>query len=173
MSKVVLFTMTIAVLGIAVYYDLRFCRIPNWLTFPAMGAGLFYGLWIGGLSGLLWSLSGLIVGCAVFFGFYLLGGIGAGDVKLMAAAGSLFGPKDILYAAVYTAIAGGIYATLLLVTQKRNKDTLARWILMMKSFVFTRHFDYIPKAESEKTTPLRYGVAIAVGTLVVLVQRII
>ena len=103
----------------------------------------------------------------------LIGGMGAGDVKLMAAIGALLGPKDVLFAALYTAIAGGVYAILLLVTQKRNRETLARWMLMVKSFVFTRHFVYIPGAESEKTTPLCYGVAIAIGTLVVMVQKII
>ncbi len=165
--------MMIAVLGIAVYYDLRFRRIPNWLTFPAMIAGIAYHTYVGGIPALFLSFGGLLLGFALFFVFYAIGGMGAGDVKLMAAIGALLGPKDVLFAALYTAIAGGVYAILLLVTQKQNREALARWMLMVKSFVFTRHFNYIPGAESEKTTPLCYGVAIAIGTLVVMVQKLI
>ena len=90
------------------------------------------------------SFGGLLLGFAVFFVFYAIGGMGAGDVKLMAAIGAFLGPKDVLFAALYTAIAGGVYAILLLVTQKQNREALARWMLMVKSFVFTRHFNYIP-----------------------------
>ena len=106
-------------LGIAVCYDLRFRRIPNWLTFPAMIVGIAYHTYFGGIPAFFLSLGGLLLGFAVFFVFYAIGGMGAGDVKLMAAIGALLGPKDVLFAALYTAIAGGVYAILLLVTRKR------------------------------------------------------
>ena len=71
MGKVVLFTMTIAVLGIAVCYDLRFRRIPNWLTFPAMVAGIAYHTYDWRYVRLFCrSFGGLILGFAVFFVFY-------------------------------------------------------------------------------------------------------
>lgn len=119
------------------------------------------------------SFAGLLVGFCVFFIFYLLGGMGAGDIKLVAAIGALLGPKDVLFTALYTAIAGGIYAIILLFAQKDNRKALARYALMAKSFLFTGHFAYIPKDESEKTTHLRYGVAIATGTIIVLFQRML
>jgi len=173
MSKMELFTMVFAVLVIAVYHDLRFRRIPNWLTFPAMIAGIVYHTYAGGMSLLLWSLFGMLLGFAVFFGFYIIGGMGAGDVKLMAAIGSLLGPRDVLYAAAYTAIAGGVYALILIVAKKENRKAFARYGLMGKTLVMTGHFAPIPRDESMKTTPLCYGVAIAIGTLIVLVQRIL
>jgi len=173
MGKMVLYAMSFAVLGIAVYYDLRFRRIPNWLTFPAMIAGIIYHTYVGGIPNFLLSLSCLLVGFGVFVVFYMFGGMGAGDVKLMAAIGALIGPKDVLYAAAYTAIAGGIYAVILLAARRENRTAFSRYGIMAKTFVMTGHFAPIPRDESMKTTPLCYGVAIAVGTIIVLVQRML
>lgn len=167
------FTVVLAVLAISVFFDLRFRRIPNWLTFPAMVAGLLFNTYVGGVPGLLLSLGGLLIGFGVFIAFYMLGGMGAGDVKLMAAIGSLLGPKDVLYVALYTAIAGGVYAILLMVARKSNRKALERCALMGKTLLFTGHCAYVPQGENEKTTPLCYGVAIAVGTLVVLLQKVL
>jgi prepilin peptidase CpaA len=167
-----LFWLTLAVLGISVTYDLRFRRIPNWVTFPAMVVGVGYHTFTGGLQGLFLSIGGLLVGFGVLVVFYMLGGMGAGDVKLMAAIGALLGPKDVLFAALYTAIIGGMYAVILIVAQGRNRSALGRFALMAKGLVSTGHLTYIAKDENEKTTPLCYGIAIAVGTLAVLLQRI-
>jgi prepilin peptidase CpaA len=103
----------------------------------------------------------------------MLGGMGAGDVKLMAAIGSLLGPKDVLYAAIYTAIAGGVYAFLLLIIKRTNRKVVTRFAFMAKGPVSTGQLTHMPKDESKEKTPLRYGIAIAAGTLVVLLQRII
>ena len=173
MNSMAQFAMVIAVISIGVAYDLRYRKIPNWLTFSAMVAGILFHGYLGGIPGLLLSLGGLLVGFAVFITFYMHGGMGAGDVKLMAAIGSLLGPKDVAFAALYTAIAGGIYAILLMVARKSNRKALARCALMGKTLLFTGHCAYIPEGENEKTTPLCYGVAIAAGTLVVLLQKVL
>ena len=115
----------------------------------------------------------MLLGFGIFIGFYLLEEWEPGDIKLMAAIGALLGPKDVLFAALYTAIAGGIYAIILLITQRSNREALARYSLMAKGLVLTGHFTNIPKGESEKTTPLCYGIAIAIGTLIVLAQRML
>jgi prepilin peptidase CpaA len=161
------------IITIAIVSDIRVRRIPNWLTFSAMIAGIGYHIYVGGITGLLLSLGGLLIGFSLFFVFYMLGGMGAGDVKLMAAIGSLLGPKDVLFAALYTALAGGVYAVLLMVTRKTNRELLSRYALMAKSLLSTGHCAYIPQGETEKTTPLCYGVAIAAGTLVVLLQKVL
>ena len=103
----------------------------------------------------------------------MLGGMGAGDVKLMAAIGSLFGPRDVLFAAAYTAIAGGVYALILMVMPKKKQGGAVPIWHHGESLLTTGHFAPYPRDESEKTTPLCYGVAIAVGTLIVLVQRML
>lgn len=86
-------------LATAIMTDLRSSRIPNWLTIPAMVFGLAGHAWQHGLQGLLFSLFGLLVGLGLFLCLHLLGSVGAGDVKLMAAVGALVGPEDALLAA--------------------------------------------------------------------------
>ena len=173
MNDMTIFIVAIIALGIAVYYDLRFRRIPNWLTLSALVAGIGYHAITGGFAGLGLSLLGMAAGFGCFFLFYIAGGMGAGDVKLMAAIGSLIGPRDVLFAAAYTAIAGGVYALILIVAKKENRKALARYGIMAKALLTTGHFAPIPRDESMKTTPLCYGVAIAIGTLAVLVQRML
>ena len=169
----IVFWIATAVILVAAVYDIKYRRIPNWLTFSAMAAGISCHLYSAGAQGALFSAFGLLLGLCVFMGFYMLGGMGAGDVKLMAALGTLLGPQDILFAALYTGLAGGVYVMLLLIVRKNNRKVLPRYYWMAKSLLWTGHCAHIQEVEGEKTTPLRYGIPIAVGTLIVLVQRII
>jgi len=156
---------TAAVLLIALVCDVRVGRIPNWLTFPAMAGGLTYHVCAEGAQGMAFSAGGLAVGLAVFVVFYLLGGMGAGDVKLMAAVGALLGPKDALWSALATAAAGGVYAALVIAF---HRATFLRYGGMVKTFLLTGCFVYVPG--EGKTPRLRYAVPIAVGTMVVLLR---
>jgi prepilin peptidase CpaA len=167
------FFILIIILCISVFYDIRYRRIPNWLTLPAIVFGLGYHLITGGLDGLGFSALGMVVGFGFFFLFYVAGGMGAGDVKLMAAIGSILGPKDAVYACAYTAIAGGVYALILILAGKENRKAFTRYGIMAKALLTTGHFASIPRDENIKTTPLCYGVAIAAGTIILIVQKIV
>ena len=90
--------------------DLKSRRIPNALTFGAAGLGLAAHLALGGWSGLALALSGWAVGLALFFPVFALGGMGAGDVKLLAAFGAWLGPSGAAWTAIYGALAGGVLA---------------------------------------------------------------
>jgi prepilin peptidase CpaA len=90
--------------------DVRTRRIPNLLTFGAAAAALVFHAVTGGGSGLGFSAAGWVVGAAVFLPFFLLGGMGAGDVKLMAALGAWLGPREALSIALYGTLAGGVLA---------------------------------------------------------------
>ena len=88
--------------------DLRTGRIPNLLTFGAAGLALaFHGL-AGNLGASGWSLAGWLVGITLFVPFFWLGGMGAGDVKLLAALGAWVGPGEIVWVAFWSVIAGGV-----------------------------------------------------------------
>jgi len=169
----IVFWVTILVVGIAGIWDLTFSRIPNWLTFPAMVFAVGYHVLTSSVAGLLLSISGLLVGFFIFLSFYILGGMGAGDVKLMAAIGAFIGPRDVFYAALFTAIAGGIYAAILCIVKKNNRRSFLRFVTMIKGFLRTGCFMRMPDAGNEKATPLKYGVAIGFGTLAVLIPRMI
>jgi prepilin peptidase CpaA len=89
--------------------DFRSRRIPNVLTFGASAAAIvFFGV-ANGWAGSLWSLGGWAVGCALFLPWFLLGGMGAGDVKLLAALGAWVGPLTAVWLALYAGIAGGVF----------------------------------------------------------------
>lgn len=163
-DRVLLSILTI-ILAITVVYDIRFHKIPNWLTFPTMGIGLFYHSVASGFNGCMFSLEGLFLGIAFFIPFYLVAGMGAGDVKLMGAIGGLLGPKGIIMASFGTALAGGVYALAVLAFHGHVKDTMQRYWLMFKVLVVTRKISYIPPEKGEKKPMLAYGVAIATGTL--------
>jgi prepilin peptidase CpaA len=92
--------------------DLRQARIPNALTFPAALAGFAWHAWVGGTEGALTSAGGLGVGLLIWLPLYAVGGIGGGDVKLLAAFGAWLGPVDTLHVALAAAIAGGVFAVL-------------------------------------------------------------
>src|SRR5690606_6853686 len=94
----------------AVVWDLRTRRIPNVLTFGAAAAALAYALAQGGPSALAWAFGGWLLGAALFFPLFALGGMGAGDVKLLAALGAWLGPVDVIWLAIFSSIAGGALA---------------------------------------------------------------
>ena len=153
------------VLAIAAITDVRTRRIPNWLTYPTMGAGLSYNVYANGWQGFLFGLEGLSLGFALLIVFYLLGGMGAGDVKLMAAVGSILGPKIVFVAFLFTALTGGIYAIIVLMIHGKLKD----YFLTIKILILTGKLIIDPAQNKEKLPALYYGVAIAVGTFITVI----
>ena len=89
----------------AAIIDGRQLRVPNWLTFHFAAAGLAYAYWAHGWQGLAWSLQGAGLGLLTLLPLYAIGGMGAGDVKLMAGMGAWMGPAVTLGAFAASAIA--------------------------------------------------------------------
>src|SRR3954447_17072657 len=100
----------LAALSWAVVTDVRSRRISNRLTYPLMALGLAANGLAGGWGGARDSALGWLLGAALLLLPCLLGAMGAGDLKLLAAIGALKGPEFVLHAAVYTALAGGVLA---------------------------------------------------------------
>jgi prepilin peptidase CpaA len=95
---------------IACATDLRSRRIPNVLTLGAAGAALVYGAVTGGWNGLGTATLGWLIGALAFIVPFALGGLGGGDVKLLAAIGAWLGPAGAFWVALYAGVAGGVMA---------------------------------------------------------------
>jgi prepilin peptidase CpaA len=90
--------------------DLARRRISNWIPLTALAAGFTLQIGAAGWRGALVALTGAVAGFSVFLIFYLLGGMGAGDIKLMAGFGAILGASRLLEAALWTAGCGGLMA---------------------------------------------------------------
>jgi prepilin peptidase CpaA len=118
-----------------------------------------------GLDGFLFSIEGIGLGMAVFILFYITGGMGAGDVKLMGAIGGLLGPNGVFAAFLFSAIIGGLYSLGALALNGHLIDSLRRYGITIKTFILTRRLVLIPSSEEVKKLRICYGVAIAIGTI--------
>lgn len=97
-------------LGVAVHIDLKERRIPNLLTAIVLGLGLVTRGVLEGTPGLTSALAGAAVAFGLTLPGWWLGGMGAGDVKLMAAVGAWLGPVGAVFAVLFSLIAGGVFA---------------------------------------------------------------
>ena len=114
----------------AIVDDLVRRRISNWIPCSAFAAGLILQTVESGWRGAGSALLGTITGASVFLIFYLLGGMGGGDVKLMAGFGSVLGVHQLLEAALWTAGCGGLMAVAVIGVRSirglwKNKDSAA------------------------------------------------
>jgi prepilin peptidase CpaA len=165
------------VIGAAVY-DVRYRRIPNWLTLGGVLAGmllnafLFHGPggWFG-VQGLVSSVMGLIVAFGIYVFLYALHAMGAGDVKLMGAVGAIVGWVNWFWIFLATAILGGIAGAILVVLRGRVRKTLFN-VGFILSEMSQGHAAYLKNEEldvkSKKSLGLPHGAVIAAGTILFL-----
>jgi prepilin peptidase CpaA len=159
-------TLSALIALIAAIYDYKFRRIPNGVTVPAIIAGFVLHSVLGGWGGFHSSLWGFVLGGGVFLVFYVLGGMGAGDVKLMGGIGALMGADKILAIIILTGLTGGVIAVGKMIRERSVGATIFRCKLIIlgnsrAARIYSRNVhEYI----SKDTIP--YGIAIAVGTLV-------
>jgi prepilin peptidase CpaA len=150
--------------------DLATRRIPNWITLPGALAGLALQAWHGGWHGALSSLAGAGLGFAIFLLLYLLGGMGAGDVKLFAAVGAFVAPASLPLVFVFTGLLGGLAAIVLSLARGRLREVLVRTASLLKNLALLRWQDVRRASRLDAPGALRlpYGAVIAGGTLLFL-----
>ena len=141
----------------AVIDDLARRHIANWIPVAALAGGFGWQIGQSGWRGILTALLGTVVGFAVFLIFYLLGGMGGGDVKLMAGFGALLGAGRLLEAALWTAGVGGIMAV-----------AAIGWKVLRRH---SRNSVSISVEEREREASIPYAPAIAVGVWLSLVPK--
>ncbi len=184
MTAISYFVMAIA--ASAATTDIKEKRISNKLVFPVMLIAFSWHAIQNGISGITFSFLGWIVGLLVFMLPFIFGAMGAGDVKLMAAIGSLMGWRFILVTAVYTAMAGFFIAIAIIIKQRnclskpisylphRIAKVMAKALLSKNedSGSVSKSETYSNNEKSTKTkTMIPYGLCIAIGVYIVLVCR--
>lgn len=147
----------IVLLIICVITDLKERKIYNAVLFPFLLAAFILHAFIGGLQGVTDVFLGTAVGLGILLIPYLLGGMGAGDVKLLAVIGGIKGIGFVLIASIYMALAGGIIAIFVLLFRT---GFLTRILYFFQGL---RHGIRLSLFEDKTTFP--YGVAIAAGAV--------
>jgi prepilin peptidase CpaA len=145
-------------------YDVASRRIPNFLTLPALACGLVLHAFLGGWRQAATAALGALLCGFVFLVFYLAGGMGAGDVKLIAAVGCLAGFSRIAPLLVFTGLAGGVMALGLALARGQLTTTLEN---MFALAMHHRTMGLAPHPEfnvgNEQTLRLPYALAITAG----------
>jgi prepilin peptidase CpaA len=155
---------------VAAVNDLSTRRIPNRLLFAGLACALILRLLsVHPGSSLLAALGGMGLGLAMFLPFYLLRGMAADDVKTMAVVGAFTGPDDAFRIAVLSWCAGGVMALLLVLLRGRLRLVLSNLGTMLRGTT-TPGADMGGPPGQTSAGSMPYGVAIAVGTVVVLAR---
>ena len=154
--------LTVVLLLVSVYTDMRYRKILNAVTLPFAVAGLILNVVSRGWGGVLFSLGGVAMGLAVFFSSAFLGRIlGAGDCKLFAAVGALQGWHMLIWCILYGLVAGGVLAIVVALARGVLRPALTRvW-----QSVYLRAYHNTPMdiASSGEKMRLPYALAIAAG----------
>ncbi len=145
--------------------DVRTRRIPNALSGAAAIAGIALNTLHAGLPGLLWSLGGLVLMVAVLLAPFALGGLGGGDVKMMAAVGAFLGPRLALLGLTAGMVLGGVVMALHLVRLGRLFEKLAALRFMVRSAAVTHSLAGLRVSPQDSgAISLPYSVPLGLGT---------
>lgn len=160
----------VIILMICIITDIKERKIYNKVIFPSLILALIAQLIVNGLDGLLFGVIGFLVGFFLLLIPYVMGGMGAGDVKLLALIGALKGPAFVVTTAIYMAVIGGIIALGILLFRKGVWNRLASITYAVAGFKSGIKIPLSFNKESMQTT-YPYGVAIAGGAIISLVLK--
>ncbi len=156
------------VLVVAAVIDGWMLKVPNWITFPLVLGGWIYSTASFGWEGLLWSLVGTAVGLLLLIPAYAIGGMGAGDVKLLAGIGAWVWAATTLYAFCVSAIVGGIIALVMVMVKRDWYYHATKFWTITNEILEIRDPNKLSAIAAERKGTmllLPYGIPIAIGTI--------
>lgn len=152
-------------LGIAVYSDTKNKKIRNYVTAPAMAAGLSLSFASDGFAGLRDSVAGLLTPVILLFVFYALRMLGAGDLKLLGAVGAIMGCKFALYALACSFIVGGAIGIIILIVRRNAVERFRHLFNYLRAcFLSLKLLEY-QCFDRENSGLFRFTYAIAGGVI--------
>jgi prepilin peptidase CpaA len=143
-------------------------KVPNWITLPMIVSGWVVSAVCGGWAGLAWSLVGTAVGLGLLLPAYAIGGMGAGDVKLLAGVGAWMHGSTTFYAFCVSALVGGVVALAMVVLRRQWKQHQSMFLGILTEMVVFRDPNALAAIAAERKPTmllLPYGIPIALGTI--------
>lgn len=156
------------ILIVAAYIDGKELRVPNWITFPMVLAGLVYCTWTAGWSGLGAGLLGMVAGLLCLLPLYAVGGMGAGDVKLMAGIGAWLGWKTTVYAFAVSTVVGGVMAVGMVLYRRSFQKHYTNFLVILTEWLSIRNPRELHRIAADRKPSmllLPYGIPICIGSI--------
>ena len=153
---------------VAAWIDGKELRVPNWITFPMIASGWVYCIATMGTEGIWFTLIGTLVGLVVLMPLYLIGGMGAGDVKLMAGVGAWVGAYITFQAFCWSAIVGGVIAVLMVMWRNAWAKHSSQFFKILNEIFSIGNPEKLSEIAAERKPRmflLPYGIPIAIGTI--------
>ncbi len=156
------------VLIVAAYIDGKELRVPNWITFPMVIAGLVFNTWLDGWAGLGAGMLGMVVGLLCLLPLYAVGGMGAGDVKLMAGVGAWLGAAPTFYGFAVSAVVGAVMAVIMVLWKRDTKKHTTNFFMILSEWMEVRNPKKLAEIAAERKPRmllLPYGIPICIGCI--------
>ncbi|MHC1723792.1 MAG: prepilin peptidase [Aminipila sp.] len=153
------------------YSDLKTRIIPNKITVTLALMGLLTRAILLKNQGLVEGIEGLLIAFVLLIVPYIIGGLGAGDIKMLMAVGAIGGVSFILFAIIWTALVGGIMSVFILIRGKRIKIGLKNIKNYLLNTLLIQNLVIIEQPE-QAPNYFPYGVAICLGTILTMVNNI-
>ena len=148
-----------------IYHDVRYRRIPNAFVLATLVSGLTLNFALGGLNGALNSAGGCVLAFILMFTLHVFGAMGAGDVKLFAAVGSVIGAQLVFPTFLVVVLTGGLLAMFTVLRSGIFTTTMQR---VLQILVGLLPGSQMPKfsVPADRRLTIPYGVAITVGAII-------
>ncbi|HMP06807.1 MAG TPA: prepilin peptidase [Lacipirellulaceae bacterium] len=146
-------------------------KVPNWITFPMILSGWAYSAMLSpfaGWEGLWLSLIGTAVGLALLLPAYAVGGMGAGDVKLLGGVGAWMWGTATLYAFAVSALVGGVIAVGMVVSRGAWQKHKNQFWMILNEIATVKDPEKLAEIAAERKPRmflLPYGIPIAIGSI--------
>jgi len=143
-------------------------KVPNWLTFPMILSGWLYSGVAMGWEGFGWSLVGTLVGLACLLPAYAIGGMGAGDVKLMMGVGAWIHGTHTFYAFCVSAVVGAVLAIGMVLVRRQWGKHQMQFLGILNEILTIRDPDQLSAIAADRKSTmmlLPYGIPIAIGSI--------
>lgn len=158
-------TITLIVAAVIDGFELK---VPNWITYPFIVSGWVYSFALFGWEGLGWSLVGTVVGLLLLLPPYAIGGMGAGDVKLLAGIGAWISVSHTVNAYCVSAIVGAVCAVLMVIVRNAWKKHSDQFWMILNEILAVKNPEKLSEIAAERKPRmllLPYGIPIAIGTI--------